>query len=74
MLGKVVAENARAIGRLQKLQPFFVKLLERNLLSFQMIENSECNFHQASSSGGDFKQSFRVRRQCLHDRIGRIAP
>jgi hypothetical protein len=53
MFGKVIAENAGAIRGFEKLQPFLVKLLEWEILPFQVIENSESNFHHASSSIGD---------------------
>ena len=62
MLGEVVAENPGPIGGLDKLQTFFVELLQRNLAALQMVENSECDFHEAPSSGGYSEQRFRVRR------------
>jgi len=47
MLGEVIAEDSSPIRGLDQLQTFLVQLLERNLASLEVIENSERNFHRA---------------------------
>jgi hypothetical protein len=45
MLGEVVAENPGAIRHLEQLQTLLVKLLQRDLAPFQVVENSKCDIH-----------------------------
>src|SRR5580704_634874 len=47
MLGEVIAEDARAIRDLEQLQAFLVELLQRNIATLHVIENSECDLHAA---------------------------
>ena len=73
MLREVIAEDPGAIRGLNQLQAFLVELLEGNIVALQVIEYSECNFHEVASSGGYSEKELAVRGDCFSNDAGRAA-